>query len=314
MLSHRIVCLDLMEGLDPAVAQSPPTEFRIFKAGIIQTEKGSFTFDADSMRSVMEGVARRGVDIAIDFDHAMVNEGSSVEDRKAAGWIPLSGLVDRDGDLWATGVQWTECGAEGLSAREWRYLSPAFIVDKSKRVVDLVNVALTNIPATNGADPLVLHREADMIDLVKLTGADGPDNAHAVVLAWKASHDRLPGLESQLTEVSSELATLKSSIETREKADLIDSLSRDGKVTPAMRPVIEALSVAQIKAFGEVAPVVLHRETIAQPSQAANAASCDVFEGKAVGELAKSDDWALLHRLHKDNKVLFDAVMAARVG
>ncbi|MBX3182694.1 MAG: hypothetical protein KIT72_19130 [Polyangiaceae bacterium] len=37
-----------------------------------------------------------------------------------------------------------------LSEKEWRYFSPAFEVGPERRISRLINVALTNLPATYG--------------------------------------------------------------------------------------------------------------------------------------------------------------------
>lgn len=48
----------------------PPTEFCIFTAGVVESTKGSVTFDAAAAKSVMAEYAEHGIDLMIDYDHA----------------------------------------------------------------------------------------------------------------------------------------------------------------------------------------------------------------------------------------------------
>ena len=131
----------------------PPTEFCIFKAGTIETTKGSFTFDAKAAAAVMADYQEHGIDLMIDYDHASLS-GMAVDPAlsgKAAGWFNLE---LRGGELWAVNVRWTEPASDALKRKEWRFMSPAFHSEDG-RITSLLNVALTNLPATRRLDPLM---------------------------------------------------------------------------------------------------------------------------------------------------------------
>jgi hypothetical protein len=136
-----------------ALGDEPPSEFRIFTAGKVETSKGTFLFDAAALKRTMENYATQGNELMIDYDHGSL--ASLVVDPalagKAAGWFTLEA---RGGELWAVNVRWTPPALEALKRKEWRYMSPAFETEKN-RVVGLTNVALTNIPATRELTPLV---------------------------------------------------------------------------------------------------------------------------------------------------------------
>jgi hypothetical protein len=140
--------------LSIAVAgNEPPSEFRIFKAGENETSKGVFIFDDKAAKAVLATYADQGNELMVDYDHASL--GFAVDPAhagKAAGWFNLE---LRDGELWATNVRWTEPAAQALARAEWRYLSPAFELDEDGRVLSLINVALTNMPATKRMQPLM---------------------------------------------------------------------------------------------------------------------------------------------------------------
>ena len=137
-----------------ATAGELPSEFRIFTAGKVVTEKGTFTFDASAAKAVMAAYREHGNEIMIDYDHASLSATDARDPAmagKAAGWCALE---LRDGELWAVNVRWTDPAAAAMRAREWRYMSPAFAIEKNK-ITSLLNVALTNIPATRNLTPLV---------------------------------------------------------------------------------------------------------------------------------------------------------------
>ncbi len=132
----------------------PPTEFRIFTAGAVETTKGVFTFDETSAKAVMAEYVTHGIDLMIDYDHASLASMTvdPAQAGKAAGWFNLE---VRGGELWAVNVRWTPPAAEALRRKEWRFMSPAFGTDKDGRITDLLNVAITNLPATRKLQPLM---------------------------------------------------------------------------------------------------------------------------------------------------------------
>lgn len=137
--------------------ESLPTEFRLFISGWNNTENGRFLFDKTSAKSVMAAMKSWGVDLAIDLEHQMLEvEGGAADPtaRDARGWCNLE--LRADGSLWAVNVKWTPDGARRLTEKTQRYVSPAFTTDpKTKRVLKLINVAITATPATHKTPALV---------------------------------------------------------------------------------------------------------------------------------------------------------------
>ncbi len=148
MLTRRNITLSVV-----LTGEEPPTEFRIFTAGQVETTKGTFLFDADAATSVMAEYAKHGIDLMIDYDHYSLAAVSldPATAGKAAGWFNLE---VRNGELWAVNVRWTPPAAEALRRKEWRFMSPAFETVEG-RVVSLMNVAITNLPATRRLQPLM---------------------------------------------------------------------------------------------------------------------------------------------------------------
>lgn len=136
-----------------------PTEFRLFTADLVTTSKGDFVFDEKAAKAVMSAWEAQGNDLPIDYDHAMVDPSTRPQDRGAAGWFKLA---LREGELWAVDIRWTADGEKAVASGEWRYSSPCFGYDPdTKRITEIVNVAITNLPATKKMDALVAIHALD---------------------------------------------------------------------------------------------------------------------------------------------------------
>lgn len=132
---------------------TPPREFRIFAKGMTETKKGIFKLDAKGLDAILKAQEDWGNAYSLDYEHAAVF-GNPEGPTPAAGWYKLEG---RDGALWAVQVEWTDRATAYLKAKEYRYYSPTFNVEEG-RIVELLNVALTNLPATKNMEPLVNSR------------------------------------------------------------------------------------------------------------------------------------------------------------
>lgn len=80
-------------------------------------------------------------DVPVDFDHGIESDDGST---RAAAWISRI-WVDPDKGLMAS-LALTPSGEEAIVGREYRYLSPAWILAEDGRPEKLVSVAFTNRP------------------------------------------------------------------------------------------------------------------------------------------------------------------------
>ena len=102
----------------------------------------------------------QGGEILADIDHASTRVGNS-RDSSAVGWFrqffvkPLKGLF-------AT-LRLTKRGKELVENREYRYLSPTFILDENGEPIDLHSASFTNIPAFKGHITPILNQESNEI-------------------------------------------------------------------------------------------------------------------------------------------------------
>lgn len=168
-----------------------PSELRLFRAGVNQTSKGDLLFDEASAALVMEDYAVRGNELPFDIGHDSLSPTGPVERHEAAGWFKPEVRPGEGGsELWASGIAWCSDIAEKIKARKYRYFSPAIQTDGEKRITRLVNVALTNLPATYGLTPMMasdlaseLENSTMMPKICEMLGLDPATCSEADVMA-----------------------------------------------------------------------------------------------------------------------------------
>lgn len=178
-------------GLAPWSADGkPPTRFRLFKYGENRSTKGTVFLTRESAKKCLSNWIDYGNDISGDYNHAITNP--NIENARASFWCNLA--LEADG-LYAVNVKYTEAAHAAIVAKEYRYYSPYFAIETDKHnrpcVVEIINIALTNTPATKNQRPLVaLNRLAKwsnhmmdqkMIDALKalFTEKGGPEEGAA---------------------------------------------------------------------------------------------------------------------------------------
>ena len=130
----------------------PPGEILLFREGVNRSYKGELLFDGESAKAVLEDSKDHGAEYFFDYDHASLFMPAK-DAGEAAAWFSLE---VRKGELWAINIRWTEEAAERVKARKYRYISPAVDYDeKTRRILRLINVALTNLPASHGLPPIM---------------------------------------------------------------------------------------------------------------------------------------------------------------
>lgn len=257
--------------IELAADGKPPTEFCLLAAGESRTTKGSILCDEAhaAMCLADERMPKDGL-IPFDYDHGMVSFLGG--EKKAAGWAKLS---NRNGSLWLSEIKFTPAGSKSLSDREYRYFSPALYRDEEGYVTRIVNVALTNLPASIKQTPLVASEtpappEGKDMTLEQLCAAFGVANATQLAAKFQALSEASAkaltdnaALVTAAQTMQGQIATLQAAVNVRTAADAkaergayITQLSSDGKLPPAMLPWAETQTLDQLKAYGAVAPVV----------------------------------------------------------
>lgn len=128
-----------------------PTMVKLFSWGLNNTTKGEFVLTKESADQIIAAWKDYGNKLNVDYNHAQlfsVNPDESI----SAGSFDLE---LRETGLFAVNIEWTDKAKKLIESREYLYISPAFLTNEDNEVVELINFALTNIPATKGMDQLL---------------------------------------------------------------------------------------------------------------------------------------------------------------
>jgi phage I-like protein len=289
----------------------PPTEFRLFRVGPNPTSHGELLFDAQAGAEVLLSFAEHGMDrLPIDYDHKSLRADAPVDAGRAAGWfVPEL----RGGELWAGSVKWTPAADRALRDGEWRYISPVVRIDGERRVRRLVNIALTNLPAIQGLEPLVAASQTTTTEitmsekLCKALGAE--DEAQGLVIL--AEHEKwtkgvlgslgvaklsdaeqriakLVAQEAEAVKLAQRVAELEAEKEHAAKDAKIAELSKAGKAPPATHDFLRTLTLAQLDEFAKVAPTT--NTAPAAPAASEQTVTLSDDERKAARSFGMTED------------------------
>lgn len=91
---------------------------------------------------VISNTKKAGIDLVVDVSHGYGEYGE-----KAAAWISLNSLEQRDDGIYAS-LELTEIGVELLEKKYFKYLSPAYIMtnNQDRDVYSLDSVGIVNRP------------------------------------------------------------------------------------------------------------------------------------------------------------------------
>jgi phage I-like protein len=249
---------------------TPPTEIRLFGAGSNATSKGPVKWTARSAALVEAEYVARGVEKFADYEHRSLLPLDRQQEHAtiAAAWYRLA---VRDGELWAVDIKWTPPAIEKLTAKEFRYFSPAVEVDpKTNEVTKFVNFALTNNPATHNLPALVAASEGAPMDekmqkcaaalsaALEAMGGTDPDAMKAAFTAAKSALAELmpedaPGAPEEKVEEEKAMAALsgvvlaltgKSAID--EQVGVLHALKAQADTVTALTAELGALKQSQL--------------------------------------------------------------------
>lgn len=331
------------EELNRVPSSTPPTEVCLFQAGITRTTKGLFLFDELSGTSVMTKFTAYGLDkLPFDYGHGMVGMGLNPgqDSQVAAAWfVPEV----RNGSLYATNIEWTESAFKAIEAKEWRFYSPSFFIDNEPikvdadsgvyayRVLELTNVALTNLPAIMNQTPLVnsrltatatqskeLPKENHMDELVKLLGAASHTAALAQVhimlgqlktleeerqaLLSATGAKSVPEALAVVANVRIQLDKVQLDRETEQKTQIIQSLSRDGKLQPAMHAWAQKQSLSTLKEMGELIVAVVNTDPVKATELSTPTVVLSAQEIEMARQMGLSHDKLLANKIKRLQK------------
>ncbi|EFQ7760194.1 hypothetical protein H0D82_000403 [Salmonella enterica] len=141
---------------------TPATRVRIFPAGAFRSNDGrpkecpAWVMNAACAQRLIAAAASKKTDYSFDYEHQTLRAVTNGKPAPASAWFKSLEWVEGDG-LYAVDVDWTAAASQMIAAREYRYLSPMFDYHPvTGEVGQLINVALTNLPALEELDEGVI--------------------------------------------------------------------------------------------------------------------------------------------------------------
>lgn len=155
-MKTRIASLSL------AISTANRNEIQLLPAGYFRASDGrpeecpsGWYIDADIAATLIAAADARATPYVLDYEHQTLRAAKNGKPAPASGWFKQ--LEWREGEgLFATGVDWTDAAAAHIEAKEYRFISPVFLYDNDGRVTELLNAALTNTPALDDMDEVML--------------------------------------------------------------------------------------------------------------------------------------------------------------
>lgn len=205
--------------------------------------RGPWFIDDAIAAALIQRVQTRQNDIVIDYEHQTLKAAENGQPAPAAGWLKPENIHWVAGKgLMASNPNWTPKASEHVSNDEYRYLSPVFSYDsKTGRVLDLINVALTNQPAIDGMDKVMLaaaslfptdkqQEDASMPEeLLKLLGLKKDASDEDAVAALTSANEHITNILTALgvkdaqglaalSEIGTTITSLQKKVEESETA------------------------------------------------------------------------------------------------
>ncbi|HEN3402726.1 TPA: phage protease [Yersinia enterocolitica] len=181
---------------------------QLFPAGEFRAVDGRpeecdhWVMNAEIAQRLIDAANARSTPYVIDYEHQTLKAAKNGQPAPASGWFKT--LEWREGEgLYATGVNWTDAAAAMILKDEYLFISPVFSYNKSGHVVQILHAALTNTPALDDMDAVMLAAASVLAINSTSEGNAGMDEL-LEQLRWMLN---LP-LSATQEEVSAELMKL----------------------------------------------------------------------------------------------------------
>jgi phage I-like protein len=226
--------------LNSEAAKGVPAWINLLPLGRLSTFDGrEYVVDQAAVDSILTTWAAHGVDMVIDYEH----QTHTGDKAPAAGWIKE--LQAREDGIYGR-VEWTEAASNHVAKKEYRYLSPVILIEKkSKRVLAITDMALTNTPRINDFPAIInsiggSSMEKFLNALRKLLGLDEGAGAEDVTSKIKAMVNSLAELMSGL----SELVEIKPDAKPADVVQAVkNSLAASTGQAPIPEPILNSLKL-----------------------------------------------------------------------
>ncbi len=237
----------------------PPEWVHLLPAGNIGGRDGR-TFLNDAPEVVLAAFKAGAIDLPIDYEHQ-----SEHREKTGAGPVPAAGWIKdlelRGDGIWGR-VSWTERAAELIRNREYRFLSPVVLFEKTKRrVMRLKSAGLVHTPnlhltALASQEDPTMDQSPLIARLVKLLGLEDGADEEEIFAALEerlksggkpdpAKYVPIEALQDLMQKRTSDKAEMRQ----EHVAGKVRQAVADGYITPAMRDWATELCTANEAAF-----------------------------------------------------------------
>jgi phage I-like protein len=290
--------MKLQYKLDKITGNKLPTERLLFKFGENKTTKGTFYLTPESAYIIMTSWKAYGNKLNFDYNHMQLENTQTPESSVSAGTYDL-GL--REKGLYAINIEWTEKAANMILSKEYLYTSPAFLTenqDGKEVIIELINCALTNIPATISMDQLLaaskfnkesmententeklaeMPEDMPVDDIGSLPEITPEDEITALKNMLKEMEDKLAEKEALVAELEAKIAELtgdsavmeekltilSNKLEMNEKETIVTKAITAGKLLPAQRDLYMSLDKNTLNTeIGKLSKNVIFEKTL----------------------------------------------------
>lgn len=177
------------------------------KAGVIATVDGRGPYRVTDAAKLATASLQANDLLPVDENHATDLAAPKGGASPARGWI--AELDARKDGLYGR-VEWSPAGAQLMSERAYRFISPVFEHDKAGNITGLLRASLTNTPNLRGM--AALHSEGTDMELLaqlrKLLGlADDADEASVLAKIEKMKGEKPEDADAALQTALASIAT-----------------------------------------------------------------------------------------------------------
>ncbi len=145
-----------LAGIEIAMlGSSAPDWVHLLPDGVIRAADGRHWNNSEPQQVIDASMS--SIDLVIDYEHQSNHAKVNGVKAPAAGWI--KSLALRKDGIWGR-VEWVGIAAQHIQSKEYRYISPTFIHNKSGYIQKIVGAALVNKPAIHELTALA-NNQAD---------------------------------------------------------------------------------------------------------------------------------------------------------
>lgn len=170
----------------------------------------------------------KGIDIPLNVEHCFTEKGCS-----AVGWFDVNSLEIREDGVYAT-LTLNKEGEELIKNKNYRYLSPEFIVGENRHVETIEGVALVNSPNFE----LEINKKGEKVDEKQIQTLQKEINA---------KENQIQKLQKQLNAKEEQVKKLIDDL----KEFHLNAAIKENKILPAEKESLKAMPLDSLKSYLE---------------------------------------------------------------